>query len=267
MSETLTLAVAQSPGELTSPDERLDWLAEQCARLNHVDLLLLPELFLTGYNIGDQVKAWAEPADGKSFQNIAALAQRHGITIHYGYAEKANGHLYNAAQAISPDGQRCHHYRKHLLPPGFESTYFTTGDQAHLFTLKGFSITTLICYDAEYAELARHVAALGADIILVPTALGAQWGWVARQMIPTRAYENGVFLAYANHAGQENEMAYLGESFIAGPGGVELARASAAPSVIEATLSRQDLDKARAKLPYLQDRLNITMTNQPAISP
>ena len=87
----------------------------------------------------------------------------------------------------------------------------------------------------------------------------------ARQMIPTRAYENGVFLAYANHAGQENEIEYLGESLIAGPGGVELARAKAkaTPALIEATLSRQDLDQARAKLPYLQDRLKITMTAQP----
>lgn len=87
----------------------------------------------------------------------------------------------------------------------------------------------------------------------------------ARQMIPTRAYENGVFLAYANHAGQENEIEYLGESLIAGPGGVELARAKAkpTPALIEATLSWQDLDQARAKLPYLQDRLKITMTVQP----
>jgi len=85
----------------------------------------------------------------------------------------------------------------------------------------------------------------------------------ARQMIPIRAYENGVFLAYANHAGQENEIEYLGESLIAGPGGVELARAKATPALIKATLSRQDLDQVRTKLPYLQDRLKITMTAQP----
>lgn len=85
----------------------------------------------------------------------------------------------------------------------------------------------MICYDAEFPELARQAALRGADIILVPTAFAQQWVWVANQMMPTRGFENGVFLAYANHAGTENWLSYLGASFIAAPDGEILAWAGA----------------------------------------
>lgn len=115
-------------------------------------------------------------------------------------------------------------------------------------------IATLICYDAEFPETARHVASLGADLILVPTALGAQWDWVAQRMIPCRAYENGVYLAYANSAGTERGMEFLGQSVIATPNGQELARAGAQADVIYGILHPEQVTAAQARLPYLTDR-------------
>lgn len=121
----------------------------------------------------------------------------------------------------------------------------------------GLRIATLICYDAEFAETVRHVAGQGAELILVPTALGAEWGWVAQTMMPTRAYENGVFLAYANSAGQQHGMAFLGHSLIAAPDGTEAARAGSSPEILIADLDRARVTAAQSRLPYLQDRLPI----------
>jgi nitrilase len=72
-------------------------------------------------------------------------------------------------------------------------------------------------------------------------------------MIPTRAYENGVFLAYANSAGTENGMDFLGQSFVAAPDGVELARAGNSPVLIYAALERRRVTAAQSRLPYLTD--------------
>lgn len=256
MAGVFRLAVAQTPGELATPQDRLNRLAAMLTDLQGrgVDLLLLPELYLTGYNVGDRVNDWAEPSDGPAARRIADLARRHGIAIHYGYAERAEGVLYGAAQCLGPDGDRLGGHRKLILPPGFETLRFTPGEGCSLFEWRGLRIGTLICYDAEFPEAARHVAALGAELILVPTALGAQWGWVARTMIPTRAFENGVFLAYANHSGQEHGMTFLGESFIAAPDGQELARAGAAPEVLIADLDLTRVCAAQKRLPYLSDR-------------
>jgi len=256
MTNNFRLAVAQSPAELVTPRDRVDWLQEALPELQRqgVDLMLLPELFLTGYNIGDKVNEWAEPSDGPLAAETAALAKRFGLAIHYGYAERANGVIYGASQCFGPDGARLGGHRKLILPPGFEADHFAPGAGCSLFIYRGLRIGTLICYDSEFPETARHVASLGADLILVPTALGAQWGWVSQTLIPARAFENGVFLAYANHAGRENGLDYLGESFIAAPDGEVLARAGQSSEMLIADLDPARVQKAQARLPYLIDR-------------
>lgn len=252
----LTLAVGQSPADLDGPQERLDWLAaalpEVAAR--GADLLLLPELFATGYNIGDKIAERAEPDNGPTAQAIKGMAKAHGLAIHYGFAERQGDVIFNAAQCFGPDGALLGGHRKLAIPPGFEGGHFTPGQGCRLFTYRGVRIATLICYDAEFAETARHVASLGAELILVPTALGAQWDWVAQRMIPTRAYENGVFLAYANSAGTEHGMAFLGQSVIVAPNGQELARAGAGAEILYATLALEQVAAAQARLPYLTAR-------------
>lgn len=252
----LRLAVVQAPAELDGVAARLGWLAASLSDIvdNGADLVLLPELFACGYNIGTQLEECAEPADGGVFQAMSFLAQEHRIAIHYGFVEREAGVLYNSSLCIGPDGAVLGHHRKLAIPPGFERGHFTAGQGCALFSYKGFSIATLICYDAEFAETVRHVALAGADLVLVPTALGADWGWVAHQMMPTRAYENGVFLAYANSAGIEQGMAFLGDSVIASPDGVELARAKEVPTVLYADLDKGRVAAAQARLPYLQDR-------------
>lgn len=256
MAGRFRLAVAQTPGELPTPHDRLDWLAGVLADLERreVDLLVLPELYLTGYNIGARVNDWAEPSDGPLAARIAAMARRSGVAICYGYAERAGGVIFGSAQCFGPDGLRLGGHRKLILPPGFEADHFTASAGCRLFTFGGLRIGTLICYDSEFPEPARHLAALGAELILVPTALGAQWPWVSRTLIPARAFENGVFLAYANHAGHENGLAYLGESFIAAPDGEELARAGQGPEILVADIDPGRVRKAQARLPYLEDR-------------
>ena len=256
MGRTFRLAVGQSPAELPTTPDRLDWLSEALPTIadESADLLVLPELFATGYNIGNQVAARAEAADGLIAQAIAALAKAHGVAIHYGFPEADGDMIFNAAQCFGPDGTRLGGHRKLVIPPGFEGDHFAPGRGCTLFTYRDVRIATLICYDAEFPETARHVASLGAELILAPTALGAQWEWVAQRMIPTRAYENGVYLAYANSAGTENGMPFLGQSFVATPDGQELARAGAQPELIYGTLQLDKVTAAQSRLPYLKDR-------------
>lgn len=250
------LAVAQTPAHLDTLADRFDWLRDTLPNVTETgsDLLLLPELFAHGYNIGDRIRDRAEPADGPTFKAMAQLAQHSGIALHYGFAERAGDAIYNSAACIAPNGTRLCLQRKLAIPPGDERRYFTAGKGCSLFTYRGLNIATLICYDAEFPETVRHVAAKGAQLVLVPTALGADWSWVARTMIPTRAYENGVYLAYANSAGSEHGMAFLGASLIANPNGSEAARAGPDPEILHATLDPARVAAAQSRLPYLVDR-------------
>ena len=79
------LAVAQAPAALAGPAARLDWLEQQLDshRQAGFDLLVLPELFACGYNIGDDVKLLVEPADGPIARQISALTRRFDLAIYY----------------------------------------------------------------------------------------------------------------------------------------------------------------------------------------
>ena len=199
------LAVAQTSGALNGAAARLAELgirAAEAARAG-ADLVLFPELFASGYYIGPYCDQ-AEPRDGHFAAEAARIAAANGIAVAYGYVERDGGTIYNSAIAIGATGETIGEHRKLAIPPGIEDGQFAAGVGCRLFTFQGVRVALLICYDVEFAECARHVAAQGAELILAPTALGAEWVWVREKMIPTRAFENGVFLAYANHAGAEN---------------------------------------------------------------
>ncbi|SFO39344.1 Predicted amidohydrolase [Roseovarius lutimaris] len=253
---TLRVAVAQCTAGLDGAEARLAWLSDtlQARGAAPLDLIVLPELFQCGYNIGDRLAARAEAADGTFARAIADLAKTHGTAILYGYAERQGDQLYNAAHCIDRSGESIGHHRKLLLPPGFEGDHFTSGTGCELFELGGFTIGLLICYDVEFPENPRHVALAGADIVAVPTALGAGWGVVSEKVVPSRAFENGVYLCYANYCGSENGADYFGGSCLIGPDGQDLARAASDPALIEATFAKSAVSAAQARLPYLSDR-------------
>ncbi len=216
-----------------------------------LDLVVCPELFLSGYDIGALVHDRAESADGPSASRVAAMAQHFGTAIVAGYPERDGGALYNAVMVCGADGERLLNYRKRVIPPGFEGTYFTAGEAQGVFELKGWKLAMLVCYDVEFPEYVRQAALAGADLIVAPTALRNMWGFVSDIMLPTRAFENGVYVLYANHAGTEGNCEYLGRSVILGPDGKEHARAGDGEEFIFATLHHSAILAARATLPYL----------------
>jgi predicted amidohydrolase len=222
-----------------------------------VDLMVCPELFASGY-MGADHAALAEPAEGPFFDAVAKLAKRHETAVCYGYPEAADGVVYNAARLVGADGAALANHRKRLPSPGsFEEETFANGDTPTLVDHCGMRIAIIICYEVELPESLRRAALHGAELALVPTALVDQWGVVAEKLVPTRAFENGLWLAYANHAGEENGARYLGGSRIVAPNGVEEAVAGAEDTVIAANVDPERVVTARNRLPYLRDAVKL----------
>lgn len=221
--------------------------------LASAQLVALPELFMSGYDVGDDLDHRAEPIDGPFATAVSRLARQSGRAILYGYPEAAGGRRYNSAACFGPDGALLANHRKLVLPPGFETRCFHPGQGATLFSLGGVRLALLICYDAEFPEAVRAVARQGAEAVIVPTALKDRWASVAYRMMPTRAFENGVYLIYANHAGREGATTYLGASCVVGPDGEDLARAGAGEETLLASLDTARVREAQARLPYLRD--------------
>lgn len=254
----MRIAIYQGPGragDTASNLARMVAAAADAARAG-AGLLVFPEVFVSGYNIGAAALARAaQAADGPAAERLAAAARETGVALLYGYAERAGDAVYNAAQLIDGRGERLANHRKSHLFGDLDRVAFTAGGgEPVLADLDGWRAGILICYDVEFPENVRALALAGADLVLVPTALMAPYGFIPRAMVPTRAYENQVFLAYANRCGREGAFEYYGESCVIGPDGAELARAGAGEALITADLDRERLATSRALNTYLPDR-------------
>lgn len=251
---TALLQSSGRPGSVVENLKVLDEAADRAAAAG-AGLLVAPEMFLTGYAIGDDIARLAEPADGDSADTVAEIAGRHGLAIAYGYPEHASQAVYNSAQLISADGTRLANYRKTHLFGCFERDHFTPGGQPVVQAeLNGLTVGLMICYDVEFPENVRAHALAGTDLLVVPTAQMHPFQFVAESVIPVRAFENQMYVAYVNRVGQEGEFEFVGLSTLAGPDGVARTRAGRGEELVFADADPVALAASREANPYLKDR-------------
>lgn len=232
--------------------ERFAKLAKAIAQTD-CDLMICPELYVSGYNVGDTVRYVAKTETAAFIQKAANLAKSTQTALIFGYPEQEGTTLYNAALFIDASGALRANHRKLAIPPGFEGDHFTAGNKMTVLGYKGIKCAILICYDAEFPETLRKAAQMGAQLVIVPTALNVNWPVVADKVMPTRAFENGVWLAYVNHAGGEGDVDYYGHSCIVTPTGADAARAGGAEQIIMAEIDTSAVTAAQNRLPYLRD--------------
>ncbi|MBQ0964738.1 carbon-nitrogen hydrolase family protein [Streptomyces tendae] len=250
-------ALLQSSGRPGSTAENLKVLDEAAGRAAAAGaaLLVTSELFLTGYAIGDDIGVLAEPADGDAADAVAEITGRHGLAIAYGYPERAGERVYNSVQLIAADGTRLAGYRKTHLFGCFERDHFTPGEQPVVQAeLNGVTVGLMICYDVEFPENVRAHALAGTDLLLVPTAQMHPFQFVAESVVPVRAFESQMYVAYVNRVGHEGEFEFVGLSTLAGPDGIARARAGHAEELVLADVDPAFLAASREANPYLRDR-------------
>lgn len=253
----MRIAIYQTKGHSGEPAANLD-LAETVAAAAGkagIDLLVFPELFLTGYNIGEATGALAQAADGPAARRMAAIARRQGVAMIYGYPERDGDALYNSALLVDARGECPLNYRKTHLFGERERAIFRAGEEAcALADVAGRRVGVLICYDVEFPECARLLALSGAELIVVPTALMEPYDDLPIRLVPARAYENQVFVAYANRCGREGDLVYVGNSLIAAPDGTIAARTGQAEGLVVAEVDWDAYAHSRAQNTYLADR-------------
>jgi len=239
------------PGNLQRLRHQAQLAAERGAQL-----LVCPEMFLTGYNIGlAQVERLAEADDGPAAMDVVEIAQAHRIAIVYGYPERGDdGAIYNSVQLIDAHGRSLSNYRKTHLFGELDRSMFSAGpDHFPVVELDGWKVGLLICYDIEFPENARRLALDGAELILVPTANMTPYDFICQVTVRARAQENQCYLVYANYCGSEEQIHYCGQSSIIGPDGSLLAMAGRDECLLLAELEHEQVVQGREAFPYLTD--------------
>ncbi|NLF70025.1 MAG: acyltransferase [Candidatus Anammoximicrobium sp.] len=257
--KTLRVAAVQfqhAPGDKAANLAVIRQFVERAAS-QAVQLICFPECCISGYwhlrhLTRPQLAELAEPVfEGAASRCLMELSRRHGMTIGAGLVELGpDGGLYNTYVVAMPDGRWARHRKLHV----FVSQYLSPGDQYTVFdTPHGWRVGVLICYDNNLVENARATALAGAELLLAPHQTGgcnsgsphgmkviqrAVWdnrrrdpaaieaelrgdkgrGWLLR-WLPSRAHDNGMFLAFSNGVGPDDDEVRTGNAMILDPYG------------------------------------------------
>lgn len=264
MANKLSVAVAQTESVPADFDANLErHLAEIAgAREKRVELLLFPELSLTGYSIGAQTLQLARPRNDPAVRKLAEASQ--GMTTVFGMIEEGPAaQFYNTAVAVR-DGRIIHLHRKLNLPTYGqleEGKHFAAGRYIETVEIApGWRMAVLICADLWNPALVWLAALHGATLLLAPIssaleAVGAEFdnpsGWDTNLRFFAMIY--GLPVIMANRVGAEGELNYWGGSRILDPFGKELARAGDREELLSAVLDYERVRKARYLLPTVRD--------------
>lgn len=224
------------------------------ARDAGADLAHLPELALPGYGAGVEALRETAAKAPELLAQLADLVAETGVALALGLPVLQDGAVRNTAVVLRP-GHAPITYAKRFLYGDYERAAFSPGDAASpLVEIAGLNVGLLVCFDVEFPETVRELALAGADLVLVPTALPESEGarFIARHLVPTRAFENGLFVSYADWCGSDDAFRYGGLSVIAAPDGRALAQAGeSAAEMLVANLDPSAFAHVRAANDYL----------------
>jgi omega-amidase len=255
-ASTLTIALAQMdvrPGKPTANLARARDFAVR-ARDANADLLLLPELWLHGYDL-ERAEEWAAPLGEGGFSHMAGLASESGLYLAGSLFERHPDGVSNTAVLYAPDGTLLGSYRKvHLFRLMQEPRYLFPGDHATLCPTPWGPVGLSVCYDLRFPELFRTMALSGAVLFLVP----AQWpvrrveAWLL--LARARAVENELFVAACNRVGSDGEVDFPGHSCIVDPWGSVLAEGGDQERLVLAQADLREIQRVRGYLTVYEDR-------------
>lgn len=221
------------------------------------DLIVLPEMFTTGFTMDAQ--AVAEPMNLTTFRWMKQMAAQTGAVVTGSYVVKENGHFFNRLVWMQPDGQFDTYDKRHLFRMAGEDGVYTAGTNRIVKEWKGWRICPLICYDLRFPVWSRNQS-LDYDLLLYvanwPAARRNPWNI----LLQARAIENLSYVVGVNRVGQDhNGHPYTGDSAVIDFKGDVLFRHSDTEVVHQQTLSLDELQTFRTKFPANLDADGFTI--------
>jgi (R)-amidase len=216
-------------------------------------LIVFPEATLSGFPTRENVSDVAQSLDGPALTSVRDAARRAGVSVAVGLAEREGARFYNTTVLVDDKGEIALRYRKtHLWAS--DVGVFTPGDRFETCLWNGLTVGLLICYDIEFPETARAVAALDADLLIVTNGNMDPFGPVHRRAITARAMENQMFALMVNRCGTgDDNLTFPGESALVDPFGEIVAAAGAQETLLGVDIDFKRLEASREHYRYLND--------------
>lgn len=216
-------------------------------------LVILPEMFATGFSMNTAVTRQSYPPECEQF--LAELTREHGVYVVAGVGNTGpSGRVRNEAVAFTPGGQLIARYAK-IQPFSLagETEAYEAGSEIVTFEWQGFIVAPFICYDLRFPELFRAAAHRGAQVFVVianwPVRRERHW----LTLLQARAIENQAYVIGVNRCGTDPHFSYNGRSVVIDPHGVIVADAGEQERFLSARLEQEVIQSWRREFPALKD--------------
>lgn len=248
----MKIAIIQSDLVWENPAANRKYFEEKINAITEtVDLIVLPEMFTTGFTM--HPNEVAETMQGKTISGLVALAKAKNVAITGSLVITENDHFYNRLVFIFPSGELQFYDKRHLFSLVGEDEIYTSGQEKLIVDYKGFKICPLICYDLRFPVFARNVENYDVLIYVANWPKPRVNAWDS--LLKARAIENMSYVIGVNRTGSDaNNHEYLGHSQAIDFLGNYLLEPQESQNVFIVELDKQNLLETRAKFNFLNDR-------------
>jgi omega-amidase len=252
MKKDLLLTLIQSDLKWEAPSDNLRMLMKVLPPTGAADLVILPEMFVTGFTMNPQ--KWAIPPDGDAVQWMRNQAQQRGYVLAGSLAIKESGQYFNRLLLAYPDGKLVHYDKRHLFGLAGEDRIYTAGTNRVIANIQGWKVLLQVCYDLRFPVFSRNTDTYDLAIYVANWPERRAQAWNA--LLPARAIENQCYIAAVNRIGADgNGISHSGDSAVYAFDGTPLTGPiSHVAANLTAELSFEKLDAFRNSLPFLKDQ-------------
>jgi predicted amidohydrolase len=263
MTQALNMVLAQLSPRLRQTSGNVETMVETIEERPEADLVLFPELFMSGYTTTGLEELAVEPG-GPEIGRIARAAKDNSTAVVFGAPERFGGGYANSAVFVDRNGDVAGIYRKAFLF-GSEREAYVPGDELLVVDLGGSKAGLMICFDVEFPEVARALAQAGADLLLTISANMDPFGRDHHVFCTSRALENGLPHAYVNQTGTGEEFTFVGGTMaVSADGDILVETASAEEEVLELELELPAKSSLRPDyLSQLRSPLAVSQKSRP----
>ena len=253
MEDQIKVAIVQAEIIWENPSQnRINFSSKINAISNDVDLIILQELFVTGFT--NQVQKVCEDMDGETIQWMLQKAYEKEALLIGSLIIKEGEEFFNRLIVAFPNGELKYYDKRHLFSYAGEDDVFTAGNSRLVFDYKGFKICPLVCYDLRFPVWSRNTKDIDVLIYVANWPKPRISAWDI--LLQARAIENLCYVIGVNRLGKDfNNLEYLGHSaVIDAMGNPVLDFEEGQEMTKNTTLSKDHLENTRSKFGFLEDR-------------
>jgi predicted amidohydrolase len=248
---TLKISILQAALHWHDPARNCDEFEADINKLDDIgDLIVLPEMFTTGFTMEAQTQA--ERWNGPSVKWMRRIAAEKNVCLCGSLIIEDNGHFFNRFVAMKPDGSHVSYDKRHLFQLAGEHQHYSAGAEFVTFEINGFRICPMICYDLRFPVWSRNRDRY--DVLLYVANWPSQRHLAWETLLRARAIENLAYVVGVNRVGVDgNQHPYSGGSAIIDYLGKDIEKLGDKKGIATASLDSLALEEFRQKLAFAND--------------